>query len=702
MKRIKNWSVAWFIITVSIGFLSAQNHKVSLQAAEFTLLNFLENQKIDPQYKYVEYVRTADDKLLFYVFHLNKGTVAVSAIPHTRKILCYAPDADLMSAPPQHPLFMWIEAYKETLAKTEVAGEEHVPFKDSECRTQSGNLSSVPLLLHSHWGQGSAYNVFTPYDSESVENQHCLVGCVATAMSQIMHFHRYPTYGIGSTSYDHPDYGCISASFSDQPYEWEKMSGVKGAINPTTAHLMKDCGVSVNMSYGPSGSGAFGEKAADALRDYFKYSSNLNYELKDDYQGDWDAMLKNNLDFRHPLFYTGSSTQSGHAFVCDGYMEVEPNDYLFHFDWGWDGYMNAYVVTDPLQASSEHDYNLYQSAISDLYPDSIQETQWTSRPRFQNKMLISKEGSCLYYPDNSVVSAGVNQTRIAIAPDVDTLQQIHLYFTQQPDLKTGDSIVIQKQYGDSTHIYYAFGSSWFPNAYQDYIVETGSFDIIYTHRGGLAKPLAISYIAQSPCLCSEVSYKLQKQDSIADGPEEKNYADNVKCRWNIEPVEPGISSITIRFSKFDLETDKDYLYLLNRRGDTLERWTGNELPETKTYEYPKLKLVFQTDYERVEKGFKLHYIANNQAGLEEMISEEIPLTIYPTICQREFMLAGTLKTPATLRIYDLKGSLYREETLSAEAFHEPLSYDVENLPSGTSLIQCCTQGKTYLFRLIKP
>ncbi|MDD4310513.1 MAG: C10 family peptidase, partial [Candidatus Cloacimonetes bacterium] len=74
--------------------------------------------------------------------------------------------------------------------------------------SSSRDFRSVSPLLSSTWGQGTYYNALCPVGTP--------VGCVATAMSQIMRFWRYPTVGNGTKTYtpsSHPSYGAQTANF---------------------------------------------------------------------------------------------------------------------------------------------------------------------------------------------------------------------------------------------------------------------------------------------------------------------------------------------------------------------------------------------------------------------------------------------------------------------------------------------------------
>ena len=74
-------------------------------------------------------------------------------------------------------------------------------------------------------------------------------------------------------------------------------------------------------------------------------------------------MLKADLDLSHPIYYSGSNGDSGHAFVCDGY---DNNDRM-HFNFGWSGSGDGYYTTYDVNG-----FNQGQAVVGNLFPVSIQ------------------------------------------------------------------------------------------------------------------------------------------------------------------------------------------------------------------------------------------------------------------------------------------------------------------------------------------
>jgi hypothetical protein len=103
------------------------------------------------------------------------------------------------------------------------------------------------------------------------------------------------------------------------------------------ATLSFHCGVSVEMDYDTNASSSFSSRVAPALKQFFGYSENATLLYKAAFDDNtWRQMLCHEIDAGRPLFYSGSGTGGGHAFVCDGY----DSDSAYHFNWGWGGTYN--------------------------------------------------------------------------------------------------------------------------------------------------------------------------------------------------------------------------------------------------------------------------------------------------------------------------------------------------------------------------
>lgn len=222
-------------------------------------------------------------------------------------------------------------------------------------RKASPERAPIEPLCKTQWSQEEPFNLDCPL----MGGQRAVVGCVATAMAQIMKVHNWPVKGVGSNSYS-IRYGGqtynISSNFASHTYDWANMLDTYPYTNSGTtaqreavALLMSDCGVSVNMSYSPSASGANGNVASLALVQNFNYDKGLRQLYRSSYYlNEWNDLTYSELAAGRPTLICGTSSEGGHAFVCDGYS----SDDFFHINWGWRGLSDGYFllsVLDPQQ-----------------------------------------------------------------------------------------------------------------------------------------------------------------------------------------------------------------------------------------------------------------------------------------------------------------------------------------------------------------
>lgn len=221
--------------------------------------------------------------------------------------------------------------------------------------------TSISALVPSKWGQQSPYNRYTPNNYPT--------GCVATAMAQIMYYHKLPVKGTGSRTitfpYDDPSGRKLTADFGNTTYDWANMRDIytTGSYTSTEANavalIMYHCGIAVNMDYKASASGAYTVDAASGLRKYFGFPSTVRVATRGSYsEAEWMDLIYSNVSHNMPILYTGvDSRMGGHAFVLDGYDA----DGLVHINWGWngddDGYYNV-ALLNPQQYSFVEDQDM--------------------------------------------------------------------------------------------------------------------------------------------------------------------------------------------------------------------------------------------------------------------------------------------------------------------------------------------------------
>jgi len=315
-----------------------------------------------------EYIEKYQNEAVYYIFNINSnGFVIISGDDKFYPILGFSFEGNY-NPNEQAPAFTdLMEAYKNSIIqirnskaatdkKTKDAWKYYLSNSTKKSNTKEKN---VPPLIKSKWNQGSHYNEMCPAHPGGT-NGHCVTGCIATAMAQIMYYYKFPEKGIGTHSYYHPYYVSISADFGNTTYQWSKMTNsINAGSTNAIAELMFHCGVASNMYYTPTYASSSSYAAINGLKQYFNYSNRAKLINKGNAPDSlWCEMLIADLDDAKPILYRGSGSAGGHAFVCDGYYGADK----FHFNWGWGGYNDGYFLLNNI------DFNYGMGAIVDLVP----------------------------------------------------------------------------------------------------------------------------------------------------------------------------------------------------------------------------------------------------------------------------------------------------------------------------------------------
>lgn len=317
-------------------------------------------------------ITTAVEQEHFYVFNAgqNDGYVVISADDRTPAILGYADEGtfDINSIPEN--MKAWLQSYADQI--------KHLQSNAALNRTAITDHKAVKPLLKSTWNQGAPYNNMCPMDG----SYRSVTGCTATAMAQVINYHKYPA----QTTATIPAYVTNSKKFSIESIaptviDWENMKDNYTGNETQTekdavATLMKICGTSLEMDYSYAGSSASTNYIPDLLKIYFNYDAGATHISRDDYRAsEWDDIIYNELANKRPVLYSGLSTGGGHAFVIDGYDK----EGMYHVNWGWGGSSDGYFllsILDPdsnsgIGASSSTDgYSFGQDASIGVQPNT--------------------------------------------------------------------------------------------------------------------------------------------------------------------------------------------------------------------------------------------------------------------------------------------------------------------------------------------
>ena len=303
------------------------------------------------------------------------GFVVVSADDLMPEVLGYSDDGAPYSEGKNPNFEWWLSLVKEA---TKEAQTKNVPRTVTK-PDASKYSTNVAALVTSKWGQDAPYNNLcpdAPYSSQwgGSGTARAVTGCVATAMAQILYYHKAPLHGVGTHSvgvpFDYPT-ATYTFDFGNTTFDWDNMiDEYSGNYTPEQANavatLMYACGIASDMQYAPDGSGTYTKNASDGLKRNFGLSEDVHVEDRENTsEPDWMDMVYNEVDNGRPILYTGvSGWDGGHAFVLDGYNQ----NGQVHINWGWDGSDNGMYDIATLSVES-YSFSSYQDMCIGISPE---------------------------------------------------------------------------------------------------------------------------------------------------------------------------------------------------------------------------------------------------------------------------------------------------------------------------------------------
>ena len=327
--------------------IAAQAKKVTEQEAFQKAHQFMEGMQIKHSN-----MRRAPQKdsanAAYYVFNVedNSGFVIVSGDDRVPDILGYSDHGNLDIETAPCNLKWWLSYYCHVINSLD---EKAAAQTRNIRRTPSDPKAEIAPMLTTTWGQNWPYYNQCP----SLEGQQCVTGCVATAMAQVINYHRWPEEQTGEiVSYTTTTNNIFLDKLDPTSFPWENMT------DDDIARLMRYCGQAVGMDYGIGESSAYDVRIPGALIGKFGYDNGTRIVYCNGYNSTtWEDLMYNELKAGRPVIYGGQSGSGGHSFILHGYK-----DGRFYINWGWDGWYDGYFELSLLNPMGDN-YGKDQTAV---------------------------------------------------------------------------------------------------------------------------------------------------------------------------------------------------------------------------------------------------------------------------------------------------------------------------------------------------
>ena len=320
----------------------------------------------------------------YFIFNVgDTGFVIMAADDNYRPVIGYSYEGTFNPDDMSPALVDYLEVVRQGVMEASQSPSAKVSVTaDWEALARTGRMVSRhggradEYLVETKWNQNYPYNYFCP-EGEGGPGGHCYAGCVATAAAQLMKYWNHPLHGQGSYSYipeDHPEYGPLTVNFGEATYDWDNMPNQISSGSPqvqieAVAQLIYHVGVSVDMNYRPTSSGAVTGRLCERMPAYFFYTNRMANLYRENYtHEEYMQLVINAIDMDWPMVHRGG----GHAYVLDGYND---ND-MVHFNWGWSGSSDGWFNID------DHNYTDGESVIYNYVPAEI----YTATPNAPTNM----------------------------------------------------------------------------------------------------------------------------------------------------------------------------------------------------------------------------------------------------------------------------------------------------------------------------
>ena len=334
---------------------------------------------------YAQPGKAAEAHSLYYVFNVGngKGFVIVAGDDAVTPILAYADRGDFSEREMAPAAKAMLESYAQQI--------EMIQQDPSLSVAAATSYAAIAPMVESQWNQSEPYNYMCP----TIEGEpgRSVTGCVATAMAQIMYYHKWPVAETKAIPAYQMSNGELIAGANPVTLDWDAMqstyTGSEAEDDPAAkavAQLMVLCGKGVQMAYSYYSSGAGDGAVVNALKSYFDYDGAIHRISRADYaNADWEKAIYDELAAQRPVYLSGTSLSAsgmvGHAFVCDGY----DGQGLFHINWGWGGMSDGFFRLTLLNPddhgtggnNGSGGYSMGEAAIIGIQPNqggTLQET----------------------------------------------------------------------------------------------------------------------------------------------------------------------------------------------------------------------------------------------------------------------------------------------------------------------------------------
>ena len=623
----------------------------------------------------------------YYVVNFENGWVVVAANDVMVPVLGYNYSDNFPVIENQIESFSsWMQTYVDQvnfIRENNIEAEADVTEKWNIYSTSNPSTLNlrgdrdIDPLLTALWNQDSPYNAMCPVDEQG-PGGHVYVGCVATAMSMIMHYWRYPLQGSGSHSYNEPPYGTLTANFGEANYVWDGMTDV---INNNfvweIAEIGFHAGVSVEMMYSWDGSGAYSNDVPSALYNYFNFQAGVQYVMKSNYPfATWETMIQTELDNSRPIYYSGRTTDnSGHAFVLDGYQGSNS----YHFNFGWSGNGNGFY-----SLSDVNGFYVNQAMVRNIYPGDAAYPYIASGQTDLNTVVGSfTDGSG---PAEDYTSGMDASWLISPQSAEDSVTSITMSFIEF-DTDNSDVLRVYDGGDDGAELLGEFSGNSIP----DNITSSSNQLYITFSSTGTGEGFKVEYTSEFPTWCSGQQTITDASGTLTDGSMGFFYNNSSTCIYTLS--HPEAVKYYIDFTSFATEevNDKIRMYDYNT-GDEIGEFSGSIIPDPIVVETSAIYMMWSTNTTVRDEGWSFDFHVDG-VGFEETFVDNLAIYPNPTTGILNVKFDSEKQGNIQVKLISVSGQVILDEEMNAASGQYNYNLDISNQAKGIYLLSIISDNE---------
>jgi hypothetical protein len=490
------------------------------------------------------------------------------------------------------------------------------------------------------------------------------------------------------------------------------------------------------MGYGSEGSGAQSEYALDQMKAIWKYSKDAVMRRFNEFNEDYNAwaiqVLKPELDAMHPLYYAGhpKSGGSGHAWIVDGYIDVDSATTYYHCNWGWGGLDNGFFKLGAFQSKylaggQVVTFNDGEAVFTKLI-DSALCVNELAKPVTSFERNVAHSGTVSDGAGNVKYQPNSNRKWMIAAPNTSS----YVFYFDKIKTKSNDFVTIYNGSTETSPVAAKYSGNYKMADAND-ISGTNNISVNYPGTP-LPSPVTVtkdsvlitftsnsddstdygflihytSTLKNAPASCSSASTPITTNSgTISDkgnmsADQTKNYKPDNFCRWQVTPN--GVVNYWVNFEKFDLKAG-EYLDIYNintaSKPYLIVRYDVNHQPPVGTdfvMDCRKMRIDFLVDNKDEGTGFIMKFSAK-ETSIDDIPNNLYNVAVYPNPAKD--MLNVDLTTENTgninFNIVDITGKQISSETVKHAGGAMTYTTSVSNLSKGIYFVYILTnQGKT--------